>query len=139
MLVKTMFTKPVSIFMVFDSLIVGTVASYISFFSLAFLLFNPTIHIGTFIVATVGYSTSINLLWNVAAFVQNRKMNVRYATQDIPQITKTIILDMLFFRFLGSVFIMLGTIFYFFNKHDWNKVARTGTAYEVNSPKDISA
>ena len=140
MLLKTMFTRPVSIFMVFDSLIGGTVASYISFFALAFIIFNPLQDISTFMLVTIGYSMVVNLTWNLTALMKNREMNVYYSFKDIPNIAKTIMLDLIIFRYIGSFFVLMGTIMYFFNKEDWNKVARTGTQYQIANPtKKISA
>lgn len=138
MFTKTMFTNPLSFFVVFDSFLVGTVASYVSLGSMLYIIINPFDQIPKFAIFLLLYSTFISVIWNVVAFASNRKMNVHYNKRDIPRMAGTIILDLVFFRFLGMIYIVLGTIMYFFNKHDWNKVARTGTVYSLPSNQDIS-
>jgi biofilm PGA synthesis N-glycosyltransferase PgaC len=135
-LLKSVFSRPVSFFMVFDALIVGTLTSYIAMAYIITLLFVPNSPIT---VVLIFYSLTINFLWDLFAIIKAIKNGQRYKFKDTFRIAVTIILELTVFNLIRCFYVMVGTGLYFFNQNDWNKVTRTGALYhiETNSPKQV--
>ena len=125
----TIFTRKLSFFFLIDSFFVGIVCSYIFITSAIWILFNLHTFDLRFILLYVILSSTCNLLYNFAALYTASKYNQIFPNVNIHSIALTIVLDLLFFRFLNILIICIGTVSYFIKREGWNKVARTGRDY----------
>jgi cellulose synthase/poly-beta-1,6-N-acetylglucosamine synthase-like glycosyltransferase len=128
LLIKTIFKRSVSFFFLVDALLVGTLATS---FTILYLLFLPLFSddfVNILIIYLI-FSYSINFLYSVMAFKISNGYGVKIKGKDLLRFFNTVILDLAIFRFINMFFVISGTILYFFNKNDWNKVKRTGRVY----------
>ncbi|RZT21360.1 glycosyltransferase family 2 protein [Fictibacillus sp. BK138] len=130
-LVRSVFTKQLSFFFLIEAFVVGTLATYFTVVSLTLLCIvneENTIHL---LWSYILISTLLNGIYSLTAVYIARYHGQKFTHYDKLRLVNTIILDLAIFRFITFLFIMLGTILYFFNKHDWNKVTRTGRVYQI--------
>ncbi|MES9684628.1 hypothetical protein ABWK22_17355, partial [Gottfriedia acidiceleris] len=62
---------------------------------------------------------------------------VKFKGKEKIRLTVTIILDLFVYRFVTLFFVLFGTISYFINRNDWNKVSRSGRIYELEKDKGM--
>ena len=135
--IKTLFIRPVSFFFIFEAFFTGVVFGYlmIILFFLAIIIYPNTAHyyVITYLIA----SFSLNFIYNMLAIIIAQKYNQKFYFRDLLRIVKTILQDLVIFRYLTLFFVLSGTFQYFINKEGWNKVQRTGRQYaieQVNLP-----
>ncbi|WP_100333255.1 glycosyltransferase family 2 protein [Bacillus alkalisoli] len=125
----TIFTRKLSFFFLIDSFFIGIVCSYIFFTGVIWILFNLNTFDSRFILLYIILSSTCNLLYNFVALYVASKYNQIFPRVNIHSIALTIVLDLIFFRFLNILIICIGTVSYFIKREGWNKVARTGRDY----------
>lgn len=127
MLLRNVFTRPVAFFFIVDAFIFGVVCSFLALYSYVYLIVNPEMIKSpiaiSFLVMYVVYTT----LYSLVAIIIAKKHGARFPHKL--QLCGTILLDLFFFRPISMFFTGYGSVAYFFNKHDWNKVERTGNQY----------
>lgn len=130
-LIKSVFTKRLSFFFLIEAFVVGTLATYFTIVSLAMLCFvneeNTIYSLWSYIII----STMLNAIYSLTAVYIANHHGQKFSHYDKLRLVNTIVLDLAIFRFITFLFIMIGTILYFFNRHDWNKVTRTGRVYQI--------
>ncbi|ARI77991.1 hypothetical protein HM131_14530 [Halobacillus mangrovi] len=126
---KTLFTKPVSFFYVFETFLVGTLAAYaMTGIVIVNLINNPENSILDYMFFYLFFIFLFGVLYDLVALGMNKHHGFSFQKRDWFRLFWTIIFDILIFRFVSVYFVMYGSISYFFNKK-WNKVDRTGRSY----------
>ncbi|WP_227394968.1 glycosyltransferase family 2 protein [Jeotgalibacillus aurantiacus] len=127
---KTILTKPLSLFFIIESFLVGTVSTYlVTGLILTDLIFfenGDLYHYLTFYLFYICFA----IIYNLSAIFMSRSYGYHLNKQELTELIGTILFDILIFRFALMYPVMHGSISYFFNK-DWNKVARTGRKYHA--------
>lgn len=131
MFFTTFFVRSVSFFFVTDAFIGGTLSSYIALFSIVYLGFHPEQAANNPAFWYLIASTVTNFTYSVVAISLAKKHGNEFAKGNFARLCGVILLDLTIFRFISMFFTAYGSIAYFFNKHDWNKVARTGNNYAI--------
>ena len=127
--IKVMFKNPVSFFFILDALFVGVICSYLTVIGIGgLLLFNG--NISAFIWYIVVY-VLVSLLYNITALLISYYYENTFGIKDFLNILLVIFLDIVFYRFITLYCTLFGTIQYFRNQGEWNKVARTGREYNI--------
>lgn len=133
--VKTLFTKPVSFFYIFESFLVGTLASYImTGIVIVNIIENPQHIYLNYLFFYVFWAFLFGLLYDLVAIRQGKHYGFTFDRKDSFRILYAILFDIFIYRFVTLYFVMYGSISYFFNKK-WNKVARTGRNYHQEGSK----
>lgn len=132
-LLKSLFKKPVSFFYFFEGFLSGTLAVYFmtavllfdivsgEFFSLSFLI------IYTLCIFILGY------VYDVLAVEMSDHYGYTFQDEDRYKLLHAILFDVFIYRFITITAVIYGTIAYFFNNKNWNKVARTGRNYQTEA------
>lgn len=137
MLIKTFLFRTVSFFMLIDSFILGTVAIYFTLFNLGYMLFTNLNHAQSLLLFYLLGVVSLNLIYSLFAMYLARYYGVEFKGKDKIRLTITIILDLFVYRFITLFFVLIGTVSYFINRNDWNKVSRSGRVYELEKDKGM--
>ncbi|MCP1125932.1 glycosyltransferase [Bacillus sp. 3103sda1] len=130
---QTLFTKSVSFFFMFEAFLTGTVMAYVMTGELIKNVVEGQYSLTHYILAYLVSVLLFGILYDVAAIFMCKYYGFTFQGRDKYRLVSTIFFDILVYRFVTMFFVMYGTISYFFNKHDWNKVTRTGRKYEVGS------
>lgn len=127
----TFYHKPVSFFFVIEAFLVNTLIPYAVIFSFLVGIAENEHNIDTLHSILIYMAGGIigNVLYSLEAIHIAKKYNVSLGEKR--RLMTTIFLELLFYRFILIGILMYGTIAYFFNKHSWNKVSRTGRNYEL--------
>jgi biofilm PGA synthesis N-glycosyltransferase PgaC len=131
-LVRSFLFHSVSFFFVVDAFFTGTVSTYFAAGSFLALAFNLGEGMQAMVTIYLCGSLFCNILYNFLGLLMAKRYGTHFKGHDKVRLLTTIILDLLVFRFISLYFIMYGSFAYFFNKHDWNKVARTGREYQLD-------
>ncbi|WP_264737658.1 glycosyltransferase family 2 protein [Cytobacillus firmus] len=131
--VKTLFTRPVSFFYIFESFLVGTLASYImTGIVIVNIIKDPQ---NTYLMFFYMFWVFlVGLLYDLIAIRQGKFYGFTFRKRDGFRIFSAILFDIFIYRFVTICFVMYGSISYFFNKK-WNKVTRTGRNYHQEGSK----
>ena len=118
-----------SIYLLFDSLLLGTICAFSTLLFIIILLFDSTNQF----LALVLFSISIFLgtSQTIASLLMSQRFGFSYSWIDSLRFYLFAFIETISYRLLGLVFCTLGTIMYFFNKHNWNKVKRSRRNYQV--------
>ncbi|MBP0726658.1 glycosyltransferase family 2 protein [Bacillus sp. RG28] len=137
MLIKTFPFRTVSFFFLIDSFVVGTIAIYISLFNLGNMLITNIDEARNLIIFYLLGAVLFNLIYSMFAVILARYYGVRFKGKEKIRLAVTIVLDLFVFRFVTLFIVLYGTMAYFVNRNDWNKVARTGRIYELEKDKGM--
>ncbi|MEH6940186.1 glycosyltransferase family 2 protein, partial [Bacillus sp. JJ664] len=137
MLVKTFPFRTVSFFMLIDSFVIGTIAVYITLFNLGYNLITNIDGAKNLMIIYLLGSVTFNLIYSMFAVYLARFYGVHFRGKDKVRLAVTIVLDLFVYRFVTIFFVLYGTLAYFVNRNDWNKVARTGRTYELEKDKGM--
>ncbi|MBS4195619.1 glycosyltransferase [Lederbergia citri] len=130
---KTLFTKAVSFFYIFESFVGRTITAYImTGLFVINIIFNPFSSDILHIITSLLYILLFHCMYNLIAIGVSKYYGFRFQKKDIYRLFFTILLDIFIYRFIIMNLVMYGSIAYFFNK-DWNKVNRTGRDYQTDS------
>ncbi|MBD7984497.1 glycosyltransferase family 2 protein [Sporosarcina sp. Sa2YVA2] len=130
---KSLFRKMnfrVSLFLLFDSLILGTLSAYPVLFIPLILLFTPN-HLKLFLLL-FSISFSIAILLHIATLLVSRRFAHHYRFREYLTIISFLPLEVLLYRLTEVVFVTFGTILYFFNKDEWSRSDRIGKPILLN-------
>ncbi|MGG1574308.1 glycosyltransferase family 2 protein [Fictibacillus sp. NRS-1165] len=132
-LLKTLFTKPVSFFYLFEGFFAGTLAVYIMTGVLIADSISGELFSLSFLMIYLLYILVIGLVYDMVALGMSERYGYAFQEEDTYPMLLVILFDIFVYRFITMFAVIFGTIDYFFNKKSWNKVARTGRRYEVDS------
>jgi poly-beta-1,6-N-acetyl-D-glucosamine synthase len=130
---RTLFRKAVSFFFIFEGFLGGTVMAYVI---TGIVITDVVLGQHSFIYYILVYLGNVllfGIVYDATAIFLCRYYGFKFCSKDRYRLFSTIIYDILVYRFATMFFVMYGTLAYFFNKHDWNKVARTGRKYQMDS------
>lgn len=123
------FRRSFAFFVVIDAIIAGTFSTYFTLVAILTALFWPGAN-QQWLLTYVVLSTITTFVYNALAIHQSKK-GTAYTLAECKQFLTVILLDLIFWRYMNFLFIILGTILYFFNQSDWNKVARSKHEYSI--------
>lgn len=118
------FKSAISLFFVVDSLILGTVTAFMVFLVPLFAILNR--EVSTLFIAFFSIDFLIGIIENVITIVMSARYGYRFERKDLRRILAFIPLQLLSYRFLNIVFVLIGTASYLKNKDHWNKAERLG-------------
>ncbi len=130
-LFKDTLTKPLPFFMIVDALVIGVLSSFIIVVFTILVIDNIMNNTLSNIALYFYIFISVHLTYNVVGLFIAYFYNVRYKGLDNIRIVTTIILDLVVYRIIILYTIIVGTISYFTEKNEWNKVDRSGHNYNV--------
>lgn len=130
-LIKNVFRKPLSFFMIFDGFLVGTFSTLI--YSSSYLILIIGLFITQYNTIYIYYLVSliVHSLYNIVSLTISRFYHVSFDKRDIFNLITTVLFDVLIYRFLVIIFVFRGTIGFIFNRQYWDKVKRSGRDYKV--------
>lgn len=123
---KSFFVKlgaPVSIYILIDSLILGTLNAF------------PTMLVPLIIVINHNYSITLFFLSitfllafyrSITMIIISHRYEHKYSLKDYMKLMVFIPIEIFTYRLLGLIFVTVGTILYAKNKEGWNSVKRSG-------------
>lgn len=123
---KTFFVKlgaPVSIYILIDSLILGTINAFPTMLVPLVILFNHNFGITLFFLSI---TFLLALYRSVTTIIISRRYNHKYSPKDYIKLILFIPFEIITYRLLGLIFVTAGTILYAKDKEQWNSVARIG-------------
>ncbi|SEM94028.1 Glycosyltransferase, catalytic subunit of cellulose synthase and poly-beta-1,6-N-acetylglucosamine synthase [Mesobacillus persicus] len=114
---------PVSIYILIDSLILGTLNAYPTMIIPIILLITKNYEMALFFLAI---TFLLALSRSMVAMVVAGRFGHHYSNWDKLKVSLFIPFEILTYRLLGLVFVTVGTILFFKNKNSWNRVDRVG-------------
>jgi poly-beta-1,6-N-acetyl-D-glucosamine synthase len=132
---KTLFSKAVSFFYIFESFLVGTIASYImTGIVIVNMIFDPQNTYLNYLFYYMFWIFFFGVIYDLVAIRQAKHYGFTFSLKDGFRLVGAILFDIFIYRFVTMYFVMYGSISYFFNKK-WNKVSRTGRKYNQEGTK----
>ncbi|WP_341357377.1 glycosyltransferase [Rossellomorea sp. y25] len=132
---KTLFTKTVSFFYIFEAFLIGTLASYIMTGIVIFnMIYDPQNTYVDYLFFYLFWIFLFGFMYDVVAIRQGKRYGFTFSMKDRFRLFFAILFDIFIYRFVTMYFVMYGSISYFFNKK-WNKVSRTGRNYHQEGSK----
>ncbi|MFC0187393.1 glycosyltransferase [Fictibacillus aquaticus] len=122
------FKNPVAFFYLFEGFLGGTLGVYIMTGLFIEGLFSG-ISLFEFFLVFIAYIFIYGYIYNWIAVEMGEYYGYDFQEEDTKALLTTIIFDIYIFRFIIIFSILYGSISYFFNRKNWNKVARTGREY----------
>lgn len=114
---------PVSIYMLVDSLILGTLNAFPTMLVPLLIVINHNYGITLFFLSI---TFLLALYRSITTMVISRRYGHKYSPKDYLKLTLFIPIEILTYRLLGLVFVTFGTILYAKNKEGWDSVERIG-------------
>lgn len=129
---KSMLTKfgiGITVFLVVDALILGTLTAF------------PTL-ITPFIILLAGqgallavmlfaFSFSLGIFQSIVGIIVTQRFGYTFSLVDKLRLCLFVPFEIVTYRFLGIIFNTFGTVGYFINKDSWNKVQRVGGQHQT--------
>ncbi|CDQ20795.1 glycosyltransferase family 2 protein [Halobacillus karajensis] len=135
---KTMFSKAVSFFYVFEAFLIGTLASYImTVIVIVNMINSPQDLFLSYVFFYMFWIFLFGVIYDVVAIKQGKHYGFTFNRKDGFRLFSAVIFDIFVYRFVTMYFVMYGSISYFFNKK-WNKVSRTGRKYHYKDSKNAA-
>jgi poly-beta-1,6-N-acetyl-D-glucosamine synthase len=132
---KTLFSKAVSFFYIFEAFLVGTIASYIMTGIVIFnMIYDPQNTYLNYLFFYMFWIFVFGVIYDLVAIRQGKHYGFTFSLKDGFRLIGAILFDIFIYRFVTMYFVMYGSISYFFNKK-WNKVSRTGRKYNQEGTK----
>ncbi|SDZ86345.1 Glycosyltransferase, catalytic subunit of cellulose synthase and poly-beta-1,6-N-acetylglucosamine synthase [Thalassobacillus cyri] len=126
---KTLLTKPVSFFYVFETFLIGTLAAYVMTGIMTYnIINNPGNSFIDYMFFYLFFLILFGIVYDLVALRMNKHYGFSFSKMDSLRLFVTILFDIFIYRFVAVYYVMYGSISYFFNKK-WNKVSRTGRSY----------
>lgn len=127
--IRTLLTKPVSFFYIFESFLVGTLSAYImTGVVIVNILGSEENTYLNYLFFYMFWAFALGLIYDLVAIRQGKRYGFTFKKKDGFYLFIAILYDIFIYRFITMFFVMYGSISYFFNKK-WNKVSRTGRNY----------
>ena len=127
-LFKSAFKKGLFFHLVIESMINASLSSIVL---LANPVFTTTLGRGYTPRSLIYYSIItivVSVIYSFYAVLRERESCEKSINKNILGV---ILIDILFFRFVITLYFILGTILYFFNNKDWSKFERTSNNYSI--------
>ncbi|MBS4539372.1 glycosyltransferase family 2 protein [Clostridium sp. D2Q-11] len=127
-LFKNIFKSNVCFYMIIDALLSNSFATIVFIINviliLAKIIYNYPLYLFIYYVNTILFNifSSIIAIRSAKKNIPNLKTKILYSM---------IIFDMIFFQFLRIFFFIIGTVTYYFDNKNWNKVSRTNNSYKL--------
>ena len=128
---KATFTEALPFFMIVDALFLGIISSFVILFSSVLIITNTINGTLWHILIYLYIFVLIHLIYNIIGLCIACYYGIKFKGMDIIRLIFTVILDIFIYRMIILYTIISGTISYFSNKRDWNKVNRSGYDYDV--------
>ncbi|MGP4081841.1 glycosyltransferase family 2 protein [Pseudalkalibacillus sp. R45] len=130
---KTLFTKAVSFFYIFETFLVGTLASFVmTGIMLMNMLHDPQNSYLNYVFFYLFWLFVFGLVYDLVAIAIGRHYGFSFEWKESFRLISALTFDIFVYRFVTMYFVMYGSISYFFNRK-WNKVKRTGRNYHTDS------
>ncbi|MGN1402500.1 MAG: glycosyltransferase [Bacillus sp. (in: firmicutes)] len=133
---RSLFTKfgwGVSLFLVVDALMLGTLTAFPTLFiPFVILLSGQGILLALMLF---GFSFSLGVFQSVVSLIITKRLGNRFNKADLVRLGFFIPFEIVTYRFLGVIFNTFGTVAYFINKNSWNKVQRVGKQHQTYKGK----
>jgi len=129
---RSLFTKfgwGISLFLLVDALMLGTLTAFPTLFIPFVILFTGQGVLLALMLFT--FSFSLGIFQSIVSIIINKRMGNRFKKADIIRLSFFIPLEIVTYRFLGVLFNTFGTVAYFINKNSWNKVQRVGKQHQT--------
>lgn len=114
----------VSIYLLFDSFLLGTINAYPTMIVLLTIIIFPTNSALSLILLSISFS--LGIFQSLTALLISSKFGYKYSGVDFFKMLLFVPLEIISYRLLGLLFATVGTVQYFTDKHNWDKVDRVG-------------
>ncbi|UAC49812.1 glycosyltransferase family 2 protein [Bacillus aquiflavi] len=136
---KSLFTKfglSMSLFLLVDSLLLGTLTAFPTLIIPFIILFSGNgAHLALMLFC---FSFSLGVFQSIVALIITNRYGYKFKGFDRVRLSLFVPFEIVTYRFLGVLFNTFGTVGYFINKNSWNKVERVGTNNQTYS-SDLSS
>ncbi|MGL5675411.1 MAG: glycosyltransferase [Cellulosilyticaceae bacterium] len=112
-----------SLYLLFDSLILGTIGAFFAITWASVILLSPGDN-WTFVVLLFVFTSILSVLQNLCSIIIMRRFNQKYSLEGALRLILFGIFDVATFRLLGILYATLGSCSYFWNTHGWKKITR---------------
>lgn len=117
------FSVITSIYLLFDSIILGTLVSFSVLLIPILLIFAPAAGLGGLLALLItSFSTAI--IQDIVIMIVLHRFDYRFSFKDYVKFFAFAIYECLTYRFLGIYYALFGTISYFTNTNSWKKIKR---------------
>lgn len=130
-LIRTIFKRSVSFFFLIDSFLVAILSSVLAVTSTVALIILPDGFKDPITLSLITMSFTYNIVLSVSAMLIAKKYG-NIISDSKWYLAMLVLIDVFFYRFITLYYLLYGSVSYFWNKHSWNKVERTGTSYDIN-------
>ncbi|WP_179134084.1 glycosyltransferase family 2 protein [Halobacillus massiliensis] len=135
---KTLLSKAVSFFYVFEAFLIGTLASYImTIIVIVNMVHDPQNSYLNYVLFYMFWIFIFGVVYDLAALRLGKYYGFTFHWKESFRLLSAILFDILIYRFVTMYFVMYGSISYFFNKK-WNKVERTGRNYHKKDSENVA-
>nr|WP_245746198.1 glycosyltransferase family 2 protein [Evansella caseinilytica] len=128
----SLFTKfgiGMSLFLIVDALILGTLTAFPTLIIPFIILFSGQ---GPYLALMLfAFSFSLGIFQSLVALTITQRFGYKFSKRDRIRLGLFVPFEIVTYRFLGVIFNTFGTVGYFINKHSWNKVKRHGTRHQT--------
>lgn len=118
------FNFKVSTILLLDSLLLGTFSAYLTLM-VPFLVLATMNHLKLFLILFT-ITIVFAIMQNIATLLVSRRFGHLYSIKDQISLILFLPLEAIIYRFMGLLFVTVGTILYFFNKDGWSRSERVG-------------
>lgn len=127
-LFKSVLTKGLAFHVIIDSMISAGLSTTLLVVNAVFSIFLGLGHMSIELIYYYFITIVFHIIYSFYAVLKERKSYEKSIKKNVLGI---ILIDILFFRFINALYYIFGSILYFFNSDDWNKVERTNHNYNV--------
>lgn len=118
------FNFKLSTILLFDSLLLGTLSAYPTLIMLTLIMFTVN-HMKLFLMLFT-IVIVLAIMQNVATLLVSRRFGHCYSTKDHISFILFFPIEAIVYRITGVLFVIVGTILYFFDKNEWGRSERVG-------------
>lgn len=126
----------VSTFILFDSLLLGTISVYPILFIPIILLLTHN-HLKMFLLLFALY-ISLAMMLNIATLMVSKRHGHVYSTREYVSILLFLPVEVMFYRLTEVIFVTFGTVIYFFNRTGWSRSERIGKPVMIPKHADVN-
>lgn len=127
-LFKSVLSRGLSFHIIIDSLISAGLSTTLLVVNAVFSIFLGIEHLSIELIYYYVITIVFHIIYSFYAVLKEKKF---YEKSIKTNVLGVILADILFFRFINALYYIFGSILYFFNRDDWNKVERTNHNYNV--------
>lgn len=121
------FNTAVSLFFIFDCLILGTLTSImVLMIPLSFIL---THKISLLFIVFFSADFFLGITESIVTIIITKRYHFRFSRKDFFRLCFFIPFQQISYKFLNILYVILGTCSYFINKNHWNKAERLGRCF----------